>query len=448
VKIKIFLASLFMVVSFINVSAEDICVSPSGGGSKNGTDWNNAADWSILNFIRGNTYYLADGTYVAKNLSTANSGAAYIYIKKATALAHGSSTGWVSALGDGQAILAGHNITTSYWYIDGITGSGGDATSYGFKETPSSCGSDTRIVTIPWQTTADSVNNITIKHVAFIGCGSTLNKLMYAIHSMPNVGNSNITISNNYFSGFNININFAGWNASTIAENYFADNWSSAVNHGESIDLFSGNTNITIKNNYFMNSSVYAVAFHNYENDTIHIYNNIFRGGNTVAVIGNADSSKIDTIKNMYVYNNTFVGITTGGFGLVYAGQFSSTSWRSYCYNNIFYDIQGNAGALFNGSPNNLVHDYNAYYSINSNNDASEPHKVYETTSPFVNYAGGNYRLRTGSYAVDNGITLDSMYILDAFGNARGSGVGGKWDIGAFEYIGVPPNPPANLRLN
>ena len=103
-------------------------VTPSGAGSKNGSDWNNAMAWSSMSFTRGTsgtTYYLAGGqSYAGKTLSTANSGTNLVTIKKATSANSGSVTGWQTAY-DSQATLSGgFTFASSYWSIDGSTGAG------------------------------------------------------------------------------------------------------------------------------------------------------------------------------------------------------------------------------------------------------------------------------------------------------------------------------------
>jgi hypothetical protein len=114
-------------------------VTAAGRGLQNGSDWNNAFAWSSLTFVRGLTYYLADGSYGSKTISTATSGTQTITIKKATAADHGTSVGWISADGDGQATISGSDptvvITTGYITIDGrmSTVEGEFHSTFGFR---------------------------------------------------------------------------------------------------------------------------------------------------------------------------------------------------------------------------------------------------------------------------------------------------------------------------
>lgn len=87
---------------------------------------------------RGDTYYIADGTYSAYSM-TAIAGTSVITIKKAVADTHGTVTGWDAELGNGRASWlygtqnSAFNIYTNYVVFDGVTGSGSDETTYGFK---------------------------------------------------------------------------------------------------------------------------------------------------------------------------------------------------------------------------------------------------------------------------------------------------------------------------
>ena len=51
------------------------------GGNGNGTDWNNAWDDLPSSLTRGDTYYVADGTYGAYQFNDAASGSLYNYQK-------------------------------------------------------------------------------------------------------------------------------------------------------------------------------------------------------------------------------------------------------------------------------------------------------------------------------------------------------------------------------
>src|SRR5581483_5070523 len=104
-------------------------------GTGSGADWTNACtgftgSCAVASLVRGDTYYVATGTYSTSTFSTATSGTLVITIKGATVADHGTDTGWSSAfsvdhLTDGgtQATFSGVPITfsTSHWVFDGNT---------------------------------------------------------------------------------------------------------------------------------------------------------------------------------------------------------------------------------------------------------------------------------------------------------------------------------------
>ena len=128
----------------ITINAENVYIRSDANGNNSGTDWDNALvalPWRY-EWIRGNTYYIADGEYNAGSkgsfeLRTEVDQSKYIVIKKATEKDHGTSVGWDSTYGDGTAeFIDNIVIYTSYWIFDGVTGfDDGTIQHYGFKVT-------------------------------------------------------------------------------------------------------------------------------------------------------------------------------------------------------------------------------------------------------------------------------------------------------------------------
>jgi hypothetical protein len=128
------------------------------------------------------------------------------------------------------------------------------------------------------------------------------------------------------------------------------------------------------------------------------------------------------TARNAKVYQNTVYGNSWGV--QILAGSIS-TEVR----NNIVY---GNGNGISNSASG----------SLQSNNLTADP--------MFMNAGGSDFSLRTGSPAIDAGMTL-SMVQDDVQGGARPSGA--AYDIGAFEYRSTAPSSPGtpeaprNLRV-
>ena len=91
------------------------------GASGNGSDWTNAYGNLPENLTRGDTYYMADGSYGSYTFDDANSGTQIITVKKAIASDHGTDTGWQASYGDGQAVFGSLIVITPYLLIDGAT---------------------------------------------------------------------------------------------------------------------------------------------------------------------------------------------------------------------------------------------------------------------------------------------------------------------------------------
>ena len=87
-------------------------VRPGATGANNGADWANALSKLPASLTRGDTYYLANGSYGSYVFNTANSGASTITIKKAVESDHGTATGWSSSYGDGQSVFSNLSRTS------------------------------------------------------------------------------------------------------------------------------------------------------------------------------------------------------------------------------------------------------------------------------------------------------------------------------------------------
>ena len=431
------------------------------GATGSGTSWSDAADdLTSLTLVRGDTYYVADGSYGDWYLTTADSGSTYIYIKKATASAHGTETGWSSSYGDGQATVNSVHFRSSYWIFDGVTGRGSNPADYGFRFVRTSASAATYFIGIPW--VGDHRYNtdyITVSHCSFVMPGPTYDYPLIPIYSNAYINDSSyITISYCYFYNGPSNMAFRNWKYSTIEYCYFAGNWSSASNHGQQISPGNGSDDITLRNNIFANSTVFIVGLHRTEGAACNyrwkIYNNVVIGGTLTAGWANADSSRADNIANWQVHNNTHIGVNFGGKGAFFVGSLSNPSTdKSYAYNNLFYNC---VGPTFDTSTSGgIIHTNNGFYSCTGTYDSSENGTAVNASGdPFADRAGGNYQLKSGVKAIDYGKALSSPFAVDYNGTVRPQGSG--FDIGAYEYAGAVlksietaevPGAPTSFRI-
>src|SRR5205807_275368 len=79
-------------------------VTPSGAGTRDGSAWGNAFAGLPATLVRGDSYYIATGTYPRYRFNTPESGTTVITIKKATPTDHCTDAGFQAGYGTGQAV--------------------------------------------------------------------------------------------------------------------------------------------------------------------------------------------------------------------------------------------------------------------------------------------------------------------------------------------------------
>ncbi len=139
---------------------------------------------------------------------------------------------------------------------------------------------------------------------------------------------------------------------------------------------------------------------------------------------------------NNQVYSNLIYSNGSAGFGGGIQVNYRCLNCKIYSntlYNNYGYGIdidQSSTGVIVrnNISTNNRATDINnqASGTIISNNMTTDP--------LFLNPSGNDFRLKSGSGAIDRGIDLSSIGITtDVSGVNRPQG--SAFDIGAYEYV-------------
>lgn len=215
-----------------------------------------------------------------------------------------------------------------------------------------------------------------------------------------------------------------------------------------------------------------------YVHDNTYIWGNYFHGGNADwFYVGDS----VTLGNRLFYYNNVFGPNTEVTSGLTcYYG-----SHTQYFYNNTFFqngsvsaanlDVEYTAAPISRNnifssrtgqSPfdlsNRSTGTLNSQYDLFHNNTVPSSGgglTISNTRSGdplFVNPAGGDFNIRTGSPAIGTGTNLYSvmsglpMGVYDYEGRPRPSI--GNWDIGAFQFEGgsvpdLPPAAPRNLRI-
>lgn len=425
--LKIILFTLCLLSGYIDSAfSANHYICSVATGSDDGSDWTNAFPTVPSDLTRGDTYYIAGGTYPAFTLN-AVSGTDYITVKKATASAHGTETGWQASYGTDQAVFSPIvNILCNYLIFDGVTGSADNDSTYGFKiiSTVSDCTGGIKLIS--FQVTP--VSYIQISHVYFKNCGSSQDYGQNGIYNAPATATTNMTISNNYFLDSTVHVLIRNWNNCVFENNFFGANWSSASQHGEQISPGVSCNDIIFRNNIFKDAVGYTIGMHADDNNRWQVYNNLVINGDFVAVFGSADSGTTDVWKNSSLHHNTIINATIGGYGVFFVGNSTNpTGFKSSAYNNLFYGCS--APGFANGGFTGVVdHGYSLHYLSTGSFDDDEAGTVQLIeTDPLTDAAGGNYNLKAHTTAGKT--DLGSPYNIDYAGNSRI-----VWDRGAYEY--------------
>jgi hypothetical protein len=462
---NIFIA--FLSISFaivfapLHAQAANHYIRQGATGNSSGSDWTNACSsftgsCSISSLVRGDTYFVADGSYGSQTFNKAASGTLVITIKKATVADHGTETGWDSTYGDGQATFGNAiNFFTSNWVFDGVSGTDYQS-GHGFI-VDNTAGGNTSNIVVFGVTGGSGVQNITVSHTDVIGPGynqESVNDRAFYSNSTGST-TSNLTISHNFVKGVGVPILTRQNDTMLVEYNQIDDNHSQAASHAETWSD-TATDNVIFRYNRVRNPEGTAVIFN----------------GNGSAGITNAN-----TASNWQVYGNTIYyqnyvpgsGHTNGVSAILWCPPFDIYGGDTYCHNWMIYNntfsnfsysnqsarILGHAGTgitipivkgnIWDSSSSGANHaDVNASYNYYRNTThIAESNEQTGTSSPFVNAAGADFRLSGPTLGV-SGFTVSAT---DANGIVRGGD--GVWDRGAFEYsTGATSNtlnPPTGL---
>jgi len=446
-KLKITLLFLALMTALIlsgagNVQAQTVYYVREGAtGANNGSNWTNAYTSLPSTLIRGATYYIADGSYGNYTFDDAVSGSTYIYIKKATASAHGTDTGWLSSYGDGQAVFGSLVFKTGYYVVDGQVGGGpGSWTSgHGFKVYYSGTG---------YAITVSGVSNVTLAHIEVSGADRTTNTCQRGLYG---TGASDITISYcnfyNHYKGLidlvysnNIIVEYTKIGPNGVANasdgcHSFGTSWRNNVNVDLRYNLFE---DISETGHICMVNDSAGEVLTNFK-----VYGNIFWESRTLANSGNSifiNFGRSNTkITDFGFYNNTIANFNGWSNAGIYS--IAINGGGNVIQNNIWYNNVANTI----GFPAGWTHTYN-YYNSNTNTsgssiNASETDGQIATGNPFRNMGDRDFRLVGGTAS---GTPLSYPYAIDLIGKTRGKD--GTWDRGAYEN-GSGVLPPFNFKI-
>jgi hypothetical protein len=389
------------------------------GGTGTGSSWSDALD-QIPTTVRGNTYYVADGTYTGFVINTSVSGTSQIIIKKATIADHGTATGWSDTYGDGVATFTtGIDINRGYVVLDG-------AYEYGFALTANdgdnaismmnSTGVDQDGIQIKYCdmngthtmphnfTNAQECRSIYVHQWSGSAYANMLNLLishckMHGVSTMMQVSYCQDMVIE-YCKIYDNRVVDASYDPGTMAHpNMLFLEWSyrTTFRYNEIYDCVAqgfypayGGSGYYLYGNYWHDIVGFAIFFYD-----------------------------PGTYSNARIYNNTFV----------------RTNWSMIWDNNNLSDAvaQNNIFYQYSDGPNygNFTHNFN-WYTGSGASTFSEANGVNGgSNNPFTT-APGIVSTISSVMPRGKGATLASPYNVDMLGTVRGAD--GSWDIGAIEY--------------
>ena len=455
-RLLLILGSVLLSVNFsITAFAANHYIRDGAVGGEPCSDWSdaNACDALPATLIRGDTYYVADGTYAGYNFDDAESGVLVITVKKATGTDHGGQeTGWLSSYGDGQALFTGLCIfKSSYWILDGVTGGGPSnnwVNNFGFNITETIEDNEMIRVGMPpyFPGGLKQANNIIIRHVELHGKGSV---------SVNSGGAWNDGIS--VYAGSDVLLSYflidqvgrcpfflSGQNF--IAEyGYIGMYYYSAAVHSEVAAIWSFGSG-TVGDHTFRYTiftqiqGTGGLIWDNSANPSaqLYAYGNIFyKSSGSTWVLSNGIISGWTgfSFANVRVVNNTFIDTETGGNMLGTAPGVGFMS-NNVAQNNLFYSVAGPGGDV-------------GWSTISYNHFINGPtigtNSTTGSSDPFTNYVNLDFSLVTASSPINVGVNLGAPYAQDIVGLSRPQGA--TYDAGAYEFdqggAGQSPDPPS-----
>lgn len=442
-------------VMAVHSEAANQYVRANANGANNGTDWANA--WTQLPeaLTRGDTYYVADGTYSSYIFDDPTLGSQYITIKKATIADHGSDSGWRDSYGDGQAIL-GSTMTfrSSYYVVDG-NGThmvpSDDSNDYGFKVS-----SDTSVNTSGIIRIGDAgytASQITLKYVhVYNNTNGSINNGTVSVRWYPTQTSTYTRLQNCFFENSGKDGLQISRSSYVLVERSYIKRLGKlyAQNpdyHGQTVQIFYGGDDIIFRWNIFEaneGQGLVQIAGIDSTTERVRFYGNIVfvdhkklpstPGFNSSGGIF-GDAWNYNNLSSIYLYNNTFVNIG-GDYGGVARFSILSPGNNLYSYNNLFYNCES---ITYSGW---TAYGYHASGGGDSAGGTNEQTGL--KASIFMKYSSNNFNLSSGT---TDGLTLtlqswwqdapDSFfgqldYDTDMFGTIRGED--GVWDRGAIEF--------------
>jgi hypothetical protein len=491
------LAVSALMLTLVAAKAFGTChaAGPAASGNGSGSDWNDVMKLPTAP-VRGDIYYLKDGSYGSYSPTTANSSTTRITIKKAQTYDYGRasdgctndiSAGWNSAtMGSSQAVFSGVGGTFStsggqgYYTVDGNgkTTTAGCGVSPAVNAAATDCGikmmaSGTSASTygVLWingtyDNGATRATGWTVRYVEIAGAGDAeINVTNGNEHTLYiRNGANNFLFEHNYLHDCGTDCIDTPWGDMDVFNlNHFKHNpIPTSANHGQFwLGDGAGNggiNNYTWSNNIIedMGGTAIWAVLNGGQQSNWNIFNNVLV--HSASYAGHTDDGIFSVINsgssgsNVNIYDNTWVGWHvnySGAFDFVCETKCSGLVFE----NNLLYgivDLQDGTRPIGGCDWSNCTTSHNSYLNVPGAIGMAGTADVQVTSglaSPFVNSSAYNFKLVGESNNVNNGLSLAAPYNVDAVGDPRPGG-DGVWDRGAYEYAtsqAQAPAPPTAL---
>jgi hypothetical protein len=315
-------------------------------------------------------------------------------------------------------------MITGHYLLDGVEGAGTSGHGIRIAVKPAIC-TNSRANSFYFDWNAQS-HHVGLHHLDISFCGAVgdpTNPPQDAIYGYmtDSYSVSHVTIRNCYVHDTKrVLAFFLGWNEVVLEDSFF----ERSGQHHESSSLAMRNaSNVVVRNNVFKDAINVFVSLQTVQH--VHIQGNVFVSTLAGWDIWNSIHSS-EPLQNVFIYNNTFHGLTGLSTGLRFTGETANLVVK----NNLW------AHNRTNQLPMAGEHDYNAFFDNirpDSNQDLNltvqEEHVQVMASDPFLNAAVLDFHLKQ---ATDPGAALGAPYDRDPDGKQRGAD--GTWDRGAFEH--------------
>ena len=418
-------------------------VRSGASGNQDGTSWTDA--WTNLpsSISRGDTYYIASGSYATTTIFSADIGTSTLFIRKATLTDHGTAQDWQDAYGAGQAIInGGVNINSPYVDLDGITGN--ENFEHGIKIVAQNCSAVTMGVYI-----SQNMDNVHVSHVEVDMCGAQ----PYAqdgIYACNNAASTvGLHLSYLYIHDVSRNgITLCGQAGDTVIEHSRLERIIGATStpdiHGQGIQLTDAPINgVDIRYNQFVDiGGTAAVALLGnsggaYSN--IYVYDNLFWSSDKTyftyspaAIYGRSGNN---TESNILVYNNTFYNVFNPNTWMTGATVVNSQNKNNIYVDSVFQFPNGLESALTNPNSTNNLYFNDGTGSFSQTIDNLSPGTTYYIRAYAVNSIGMSISLISSATTPASTTPPVSIIYPAVSSGGGGGGEGGSNVLNPFPMI-------------